>query len=70
MDSTLLEDAIEKVSRDEDYKNSIYRDPGKLMQDYQLSEENLNGFEKHGDATHEIKEIRPTAFCCTCIAPA
>ncbi len=70
MNPTLLEDAIEKVSLDEDYKNSIYKDPGKFLQDYQLSNDNLDGFKKQGDTTHEIKEIRPTAFCCTCIAPA
>ncbi len=70
MSATLLEDAIEKVSLDENYKKSIYLDPEKLLQDFQLSEENLGGFEKHGDVTHEIKEVRPTALCCTCVAPA
>lgn len=70
MSATLLEDAIEKISMDEDYKNSIYSDPRKLLEDFQLSEENLEGFEKNGNVTHEIKEIRPTAVCCTCVAPA
>ncbi len=70
MNATLLEDAIEKVSLDEGYKKSIYLDPGKLLEDFQLSEGNLGGFEKQGETTHEIKEIRPTAYCCTCVAPA
>ncbi len=70
MSATLLEDAIEKISLDEDYKTSVYSDPGKILEDFQLSEESLGGFEKHGEVTHEIKEVRPTAYCCTCVAPA
>lgn len=34
MSATLLEDAIEKISLDEDYKTSVYSDPGKILEDF------------------------------------
>lgn len=70
METAKLEKAIERVALDESYQKAVAIDPGLLIMDYQLTQEQIDALKDAGAITHEIKEVRPTAICCTCVAPA
>lgn len=70
MSNALFEDAIEKISKDEDYSAEISFDPNRILKDFQISADDFGGFTRHGDFNHKIKEVRPIALCCTCVAPS
>ena len=63
---TAVQEAIKRISNDEDYRNSLGTDTEKLKKDYNLTEEQLQALV--GPISIHTG-VRPTALCCCCLSP-
>ena len=61
-----LQKAIEKVSNDQEYCETIVVDPERLQRDFGLNEEDMEIFKDGGVPGMQDGTIRPVAICCTC----
>ena len=61
-----LQKAIEKVSNDSEYCDTIVVDPERLRRDFGLNEEDMEIFKNGGVPGMRDETIRPVAICCTC----
>lgn len=69
MIETNLQEAIAKISMDEDYRDKLINDPDKLFKDYGIKMQESLPI-KEGDATMINKSFRPVGVCSCSTAPA
>ena len=61
--------AIEKLSLDNGYYETVAADPDKLKRDFELNDEEMGAL-KAGDLPGSSGySLRPIGICCTCYAP-
>ena len=61
-----LQEAIEKISNDSEYCETVVVDPERLQRDFGLNEEEMEILEGGGFPGMKDGTIRPVAICCTC----
>lgn len=65
---TELQEVIEQLSTNNDFRNSFVSDSEKIMVDYGMNEEGMVAIKSIDAVGIEKEELRPVAFCCTCYA--
>lgn len=63
-----LQEALEKISNDASYCETIVVDPDRLKQDFGLSGDDMEFLKTGGVPGMKDGAIRPVAICCTCYA--
>lgn len=69
MIETNLQEAIAKITLNENYRDKLINNPDQFLKDYGINTQETLPV-KSGDATMISKSMRPTAICCCCCAPA
>ena len=65
MIETNLQEAIAKISMDEDYRKKLIDNPDQFLKDYGIkTQETLPN--QDGQVSMISDSIRPTAICCSC----
>ncbi len=68
MAHTELQEAIERLTLDEDYRKSLVSDSEKIMVDYGLDEDGMLAIRSVDAIGIQKDHLRPVAICCTCWA--
>ncbi len=68
MAHTELQEAIERLSLDENYRKKLVSDSEKIMVDYGLDENGMLAIQSVEPLGIQRQNIRPVAVCCTCWA--
>lgn len=60
-----LEEAIRKVSLDQNSRKTLISDPGQIKKEFNLSNEDIMAMKSY-DSLMQTMTPRPTALCCCC----
>ena len=64
-----LQEAINLLSTDEDYRKALVSDSEEIKTKYGMNEEGMLAIQSIDPISIQKEEIRPVAWCCTCSAP-
>ncbi len=69
MAHTELQDVIEQLSTNEEFRNSLVSTSERIQPTYGLTEDGMMAIKSIDAIGIEKEELRPVAYCCTCASP-